>query len=327
MRIGLTFDLRNPEPWYVPWPEHYGRTLDVIAEADRLGLDIVKLTEHHLIPDGYIPQPLVFMSAIAAMTRQIRVSTGVLIAPLHSAVEIAEQAAVVDCISGGRVELALGTGYRKPEYDLYGVDFSRRLAILGERVDQIRDLWSRDGGTTPRPVQDEIPLWAGVRGPRASRLAGRLGMARLHLEPENWDEYLAGIADGGRPTTAARFGGSLHAFLAEDPERTTALIADRIEYHRNAYAQAAIEGTGATGVADAPAVSRPGLSSAVRVATPEQVVEMLNELAGDRTVDTIYIHGTIAGVVDELVYENVKLAANRLKPLLAAESPAPQPTP
>ena len=69
MRIGISFDLRNPAQWFRPWDRHYGATLELIEEAERLGIDIVKFTEHHQFSDGYIPQPLTFMAAVAARTR------------------------------------------------------------------------------------------------------------------------------------------------------------------------------------------------------------------------------------------------------------------
>ena len=90
-------------------------------EAERLGAHSVWLTEHHLFDDDYIAQPLVFAAAIAARTRRVRIGTAIVIAPLHSPVEIAEQSALVDVVSGGRLDLGLGAGYRVPEYELYGV--------------------------------------------------------------------------------------------------------------------------------------------------------------------------------------------------------------
>ena len=88
-RLGLSFDLRNPEPWRKPWAAHYGASLELIEEAERLGLDVIKVAEHHCFVDGYIPQPLTFLAAAAARTRRIGLSTGILAAPLHLAAEIA----------------------------------------------------------------------------------------------------------------------------------------------------------------------------------------------------------------------------------------------
>ena len=157
MRVGLSFDLRNPRQWHRPWPEFYRATLDLIVEAERLGIDIIKIAEHHLFDDGYSPQPLTFMAAMATRTSTVRISTGIMILPLHSAIEVAEQAAVIDGISNGRVELAFGAGYRLPEYELYGIDYSRRFRLYEERVRDIQRYWS-EGKVTPPPTQKQIPF-------------------------------------------------------------------------------------------------------------------------------------------------------------------------
>ena len=331
MRIGISFDLRNPAQWFRPWDRHYGATLELIEEAERLGIDIVKFTEHHQFSDGYIPQPLTFMAAVAARTRKIRISTGILIAPLHSAVEMAEQAAVVDCISGGRVELGLGTGYRDPEYRLYGIDFAQRFKLFETRVTEMRRLWA-EGGVTPRPVQAAIPLWAGLQGPRTSRMAGRLGMGRLALPPDNWDAYLQGLDEGGHGRASARLGGTFQTMLSEDPERDFAHLAPLIEHNRFTYALYAVEGTGkpaptpmSTEQLRAAGVAGNSGQGSVRAASGGQVMPILTPgeaaarimaIAGDRTIDTVYIPAAVSGVIDDLAIRNVELIAKKLRPLL-----------
>jgi alkanesulfonate monooxygenase SsuD/methylene tetrahydromethanopterin reductase-like flavin-dependent oxidoreductase (luciferase family) len=182
--------------------------------------------EHHFWDDGYMPQPLTFLAAAAARTSQARLGTNILIAPLQHPVALAEQVAVIDSISGGRIELGLGMGYRVPEFEAFGVDLGRRTKIYEETVDAIRALW-HDGRVTPPLVQDTIPLWAGVRGPKGSYLAGRLGMGLLTLPGAQWESYLSGIRDAGNGFTP-RFKGTVFAMLADDPDRTFASLAPRI---------------------------------------------------------------------------------------------------
>ena len=75
MKLGLFFDLRNPEPWARPWTELYGRTLELLEGAEAMGLQSAWFTEHHLFEDGYLPQPLTFLAAVAARTRRITIGT------------------------------------------------------------------------------------------------------------------------------------------------------------------------------------------------------------------------------------------------------------
>src|SRR4051794_3078079 len=126
MRVGLYFDLRNPPARGASPSRLYDFTPGMCGEAELLGCGSIWLTEHHLFEDDYLPPPLTFAAAVAARTRRVRIGTGILIAPLHHAVEVAEQAAVVDVLSGGRLDLGIGAGYRIPEFDLYGADLADR---------------------------------------------------------------------------------------------------------------------------------------------------------------------------------------------------------
>ena len=128
MNVGIYFDLRNPPQWRQDPHRLYGFTLEMCEEAERLGANSVWFSEHHLFEDGYLPQPLTFAAAVAARTSRVRIGTAVLLAPLRPAVQIAEDVAIVDILSDGRMELGLGAGYRVPEFELFGADIERRYA-------------------------------------------------------------------------------------------------------------------------------------------------------------------------------------------------------
>jgi alkanesulfonate monooxygenase SsuD/methylene tetrahydromethanopterin reductase-like flavin-dependent oxidoreductase (luciferase family) len=328
MRLGITFDLRNPAGWRRPWTDVYAAALELVEEADRLGLDVA-VGEHHFWDDGYMPQPLTFLAAAAARTSKARLATSILILPLQHPVTLAEQAAVVDGLSGGRLELGLGTGYRVPEFEAFGGDLTRRLQVFEERVEAIRSHW-RGGTVTPQPVQETIPLWAGVRGPKGSYLAGRLGMGLLTMPGREWESYLAGVRDAGdgfRP----RFGGPVYAMLADDPDRAFAELAPRIEDHWHAYDRYGTEGTGApipaplgaddyrrigpfAGPVDAEG-SRHTLGFGVF--TPEQAADAIEAVAAGRTPDWVYFPAGLASLFDGTAHRHVELIATRLRPLLA----------
>ena len=160
MRIGLYLDMRNPPRWRRPWARHYGRWLELVEEADRLGADSVWLSEHHFFEDGYLSQPLAFAAAVAARTKRARVGTAVVLPALKSAAQLAEEAALVDVISDGRLDLGVGSGYRVPEFDAFGADIARRYELVESRVDRVRELWA-SGTVVPAPVQDPVPWWGG----------------------------------------------------------------------------------------------------------------------------------------------------------------------
>ena len=114
VNVGLYFDLRNPPQWRQDPARLHAFALELCEEAEHLGAHSVWLTEHHQFDDDYIASPLTFAAAVAARTKRVRIGTAIVIAPLHHPAEIAEQAAMVDLVSNGRLDLGLGAGYRVP---------------------------------------------------------------------------------------------------------------------------------------------------------------------------------------------------------------------
>ncbi|MGH7948740.1 MAG: LLM class flavin-dependent oxidoreductase, partial [Candidatus Binataceae bacterium] len=121
IRFGLWYDFRNPHQWRQEYDRLYAEILDQIAWAEELGYDDVWLSEHHFIPDGYSPALLPIAAAIAARTRIMRIATGVILLPFHNPVRLAEDAATVDVISGGRFELGVGVGYKVEEFEGFAI--------------------------------------------------------------------------------------------------------------------------------------------------------------------------------------------------------------
>ena len=105
LRFGLWYDFRNPPAWKRPYDQLYSEIFDQIAWGEQNGFEDIWLSEHHFIDDGYSPSLLPIAAAIAARTKKIRIGTSVMLLPFHNPVRLAEDAATVDVISGGRFEL------------------------------------------------------------------------------------------------------------------------------------------------------------------------------------------------------------------------------
>jgi probable F420-dependent oxidoreductase len=163
----------------------YKSELEQIAHSETLGYDWVNITEHHVTDDGYCPALMPVLAAIAMRTERLGLSTGMLILPLHNPVRIAEEAAVVDVISGGRLTLGVAAGYRELEFQVLEADYSRRGRRLQESLEVLKLAWtgepfSYQGDTIsipevtvrPRPIQRPHPtLWLGGVSDRALRRA------------------------------------------------------------------------------------------------------------------------------------------------------------
>jgi alkanesulfonate monooxygenase SsuD/methylene tetrahydromethanopterin reductase-like flavin-dependent oxidoreductase (luciferase family) len=323
MKIGVWFDLRNPPGWRQDPARLYGFTLELCEEAEHLGADSLWFSEHHCFEDGYLPQPLTFAAAAAARTTRVRLGTGILVGPLRKTPQLAEEAAVVDLISGGRLELGLGAGYRPPEFDLFGTDFAARYRLLDQQVADLRRLWT--DSLTPEPVQDRLPIWLGYQGPKGARRAGRMGEGLLTLNAASWPPYRDGLAEGGHDPAAARMAGGMNAYVTDDPERDWPLVAPHIAYQQDSYRRYMVEGTGEP-------VPRPvdpeklrsrgpeaGPLSYFLFGTPEDVAKAIRDHAGQAPVHTVWLGASVAGLPENLAARHVQTICTRLAPLLLKE--------
>jgi len=321
MKVGLYFDLRNPHSWRQDPARLHAFTLEAIEEAERLGADSIWLSEHHLFPDDYVAAPLTFLAAAAARTSRVRLGTAVVLAPLHQTVEIAEQAAMVDLLSNGRLELGLGTGYRIPEYELFGADTHRRYAQTDEKAREIRRLLST-GGVLPQPVQAEVPIWMGYQGPQGARRAGLLGERLLSADARNWAPYLDGLQAGGHDLGRARMAGWINAWASDDPEADWPTVRVHLAHQFDTYAALGVEGTGRPAPPPVdPDRLRTGtpdkLLGYIWCDRPEAVAAKIQNYTAGAPVDTVLIFASIAGMPESLVIKHIRTVCTKLAPLLA----------
>jgi alkanesulfonate monooxygenase SsuD/methylene tetrahydromethanopterin reductase-like flavin-dependent oxidoreductase (luciferase family) len=322
VKVGLFLDLRNPPGWGRPWAQLYRDTLATVEAAERAGIDSVWLSEHHLFGDGYLPQPLTMAAAIAARTSRVRIGTAIVLAALRHPLHLAEQAAVVDVLSGGRLELGLGAGFSPAEYAAFGVDLTRRFRLTDEAFVAVREALANR--VTPPPVQQPLPMWLGYQGPRGARRAGRLGAGLLSLAPELLEPYRAGLAEGGHDPGTARMGGMLDIIVADDPPACLAALLPYYAHQLNSYRAAAtpVGGTPPAPVTVAQLASGrrgegriPGLS----VLTPAAAVAAIGERTAGLPVEHVYLWASVAGMPDELAGRHVELLCTQVLPALRAQ--------
>jgi alkanesulfonate monooxygenase SsuD/methylene tetrahydromethanopterin reductase-like flavin-dependent oxidoreductase (luciferase family) len=321
MNVGIYFDLRNPTQWAQDPARLHAFTLELCEEADHLGVHSIWVTEHHRFDDGYVTQPLTFAAAVAARTKRARVGTAVVLAPLHHPADIAEQAALVDLISGGRFELGLGAGYRAPEFELFGADANRRYGTTDAAARAVRELWSE---LTPAPVQDRIPIWMGYGGPQGARRAGLLGEGLLSVDPTLAAPYLDALDEAGHGRASGRMGGNVSGWVSSDPEADWPVVSKHLAYQLDSYRRYMVEGTGAP-------VPRPVDPERLRVAdatkplasfllaTPTEAAQKLHALGQLAPVETVFFFASIGGMDETWTLRHVQTICNELTPLLRTQ--------
>jgi probable F420-dependent oxidoreductase len=250
LEFGLIYDFRNPTRWERPFPELYAEQLEQIVYAEQLGFDSVWITEHHFIEDGYTPSVLPIAAAIAARTSRIRIGTWVLLLPLHNALRVAEDAATVDIISNGRLDLGMGLGYRVEEFEAFGVDRHQRGRIMDEGVELIRRAWTEERITfvgrfynvngitvTPKPVQrPHPPIWLGARAAAPARRAARFRAPLLLVGPPSmYEAYAAALREDGVDPATMSVLGSRACIVTDDPDRDWAQVRDHVHYTGSLY--------------------------------------------------------------------------------------------
>jgi len=254
IRFGMWYDFRNPPAWKRPYDQLYNEIIDQIVWGEENGFDDIWLSEHHFIEDGYSPSLLPIAAAIASRTKKIHIGTSVVLLPFHNPVRMAEDAATVDVISGGRFELGVGVGYKVEEFESFAISSKERGARTNEGLEIIRRLWEGETLTfegkyytvtkaklTPEPIQQpRPPIWVGGFTPPALRRAAKYGDGYIGVGPlkEAYERYVAALEKVGKSTTDIRLaGGYFWLIPSEDPDKTWNEAAEHVCYQVNAYAE------------------------------------------------------------------------------------------
>jgi alkanesulfonate monooxygenase SsuD/methylene tetrahydromethanopterin reductase-like flavin-dependent oxidoreductase (luciferase family) len=324
--LGVRFDLRVPDFAPTTHARQYAAALDMAAWADRLGLDMVILSEHHGAPDGYLPAPLTLAGAVLGRTPRIGVNVAAVLVPLHDPVRLAEQLAVLDLCGPGRISLVAGLGYRSVEFEMAGVARAERGRLLEEAVGVLRQAWTGEPFTwrgrqilvTPKPATPGGPLvMIGGSTEVAARRAARL---RCGFFPAVGDPRLAEVYQ--EECTAVGFdagfcslpSGPGFVFVADDPEAAWSKIGPHALFDAQTYAawqegpqRSAVDVKGAQRWEDVRA------SGVYQVLTPDECVA-LAEKEGD--LGSLLLHPLMGGIPPELGWESLELFERAVLPRL-----------
>lgn len=325
MRISMRFDLRHP-PQGADKASLYAAMLDICEWGDGLGFEEVFIGEHHAAEDGYIPSPVVGAAGIAARTKRIKIHLSALIITFYEPVKLAEDLAVLDILSNGRLRMTLGMGYRPHEFEMFGADREKRLKTYLERIKLLEQAWTgqefeyqgRKVKISPTPVQKPGPqINMGGSTEQAVLRAARMGYPLMPGFPPHYELYKAELAKLGKPEPPPLPNqGPNFLYITDDPDRDWPIVGPYAIYTMNSYAKWGAErGAGATYYSNEVTLESARGNPIFQIVTPRQCVEYAKTLEphGELTFQPLF-----GGLPPELAWKSLRLFEKETIPLLKA---------
>ena len=321
MEFVISFDMRAPS-FGAPAGDLYAAALEQCKWADDLGFDAVGLGEHHGSDDGYLPSPVAVAGAIAGCTKKITIRPNVLIAPFYEPVKLAEDLAVLQFLSRGRLEVVIGAGYRPSEFEMFGKRREDRKELYMETFTVLRQAWTGESfeykGRKVRvtPVPDPPPrLLLGGGHPAVARRAAKIADGFYPPQGENWDIYRKACIELGKPDPGESFKklGPIYTHVTHTPDTDWDRIAPHAAHVVQSYTDWTVEAYGRAGGPFADGVDPADLraSGAYQVLHPEQAVEMIRGLGRERT---FILTPLLGGLDPSFAWEGLRLFEREVWP-------------
>lgn len=318
----MRFDMRA-HPQGPPLSELYAAALEMADWAEGRGCAAIQVSEHHASPDGYLPAPFVLASGLAARTKTTPIQVAAVLVPLHDPVELAEQMAVLDIQSGGRVSYVCAVGYREEEYAMFGRDMKGRGRRMEECLDVLRRAFTgepfeyegRRVRVTPAPLTPGGPLLLmGGSSKIAVRRAARFGMGMI---TQGGDASLQDLYEGTcreAGTTPGMFVNPTvrdsvnSGFVATDPDRAWAEMGPYLLHDAQMYA-AWLGETATTSKSTAATVNElRAENGSYRIFTPEEARAHIKERG------LLLTQPLCGGLPPKLAWQSLELLANEVLP-------------
>jgi alkanesulfonate monooxygenase SsuD/methylene tetrahydromethanopterin reductase-like flavin-dependent oxidoreductase (luciferase family) len=303
----------------------YKAGLDMAKFAEDNGFMAVTLEEHHGADNGWSPTPLLMAGAVFSRTSTIAVSISALLVPLHDPLRIAEDIAVLDLMSGGRLSVIGGIGYRPEEYAAHGKDWANRGKLMDEAVSVMLQAWTGEPfeyrGTTvrvtPKPLSKPMPpFMLGGTSRAAVRRAVRFGLPIFFAAPvPDLMAYYYELCEkeGKQGFAMMPDAGFHHHFIAEDPDKAWAEIGHHLLHEASTYASWQTADIKSAVHSHASTVDELRAEGIYRIITPDEAID---EAKAGGEQFTFNFHPLCGGMPIDRGWEFLQLYVDEVAPHL-----------
>lgn len=321
MHLSLRFDFRNPAFAGTAMTDRYAAALEMAEWADGLGIPAsIAVSEHHGSEDGYIPSPALMLAAMAARTKNVRLSVAALIAPFHDPLRIAEDFCVLDNLSKGRVDLIVAGGYAPSEFAMFDVPIKERPKRVTEAVNTLKAAFAgkpfeyrgRTVHVTPEPFRPGGPsVIMGGASEGAARRAARIADGFVPSEPQCWEFYRDEMIKLGKPDPGPGMVGSAQVTaLARDHDSGWQAMGPYFLHETNAYGAWKVAAGEDTPYNVFPDVAALRAANFYHVVTPGEYVAQLKAAP----FAAAQFHPLCGGMPIDVAWESLKLFETEVLP-------------
>ena len=330
VKFGYLIGFRNPpELSKLGDADFYAAIFEQIEYLDQAGFDTIWTTEHHFVDDGYLAAVMPMLAAMAARTRHVKIGSFVLLGPFYHPLRLAEDAALVDVISNGRLRLGIGVGYRHEEFEIFQIPRKERVGRTLEGIEILKRAWTgerfdfagkhfnfKDARVLPKPVSPKGPelLWGGMNPASITRSAQLdLGFA-CNLGSAEIRRYHQALRELGKDPAAYSVVNTRQVYVADSEDQAWNEIAPGLMYQMELYGKWLDEGgidTSGRYRPDARALRKGSI-----LGPPQQVIEQLRELIAQTPATEIALGMQQPGLDPSLALRSLKRFATEVLPVL-----------
>lgn len=349
MKFGLMYSFVVPPDTGCTNLDAYREMDDLLPLAEELGFEGFHTTEHHFQFNGWAPSPLVVLGKAAGLTKRMRLVTNILIVPLYHPLRLAEDVATLDNLSEGRVTLGVSPGYVSEELAAFGVSAKERFGRFEEALDLMELAWKGEPFTwegrhfnlpeakvVPKPVQDRIPIWYGVSGPKLLRRAAERGVPVTASPRHTVDELISHFRHYGEVATANGYTPTerpviREVFIAPTTEAAERLAGPAVTHMFSLYSKKSAQGERELRNDSGELITHEGMmdfrtfSSRYVIGDPPTAVREIKKLRKQVQLTELICRMQLPGIPTRDLERSIRLFAEEVMPAFSARLPVPGP--